>query len=340
MRAKIYAFANKVASRKTFIFLCKSPLNIVSLLGAFRQTTVSNRTRQSSKTLATMRQDTNLYKKKMNYKYLLLLILLNTSPFFGQNLDQVLRSKKEIKEKISAIELISEKYDRSDLDSATFYKLVIDSLAALTNDYDLKSQAKRNLALIYVAQPDKAMKIAYQNLDLSTQSKDCKLITRAYILLARVNWFIRNDTKVFAFWNQALKEAEKCKDKEILMLVYSQGENHFFNTQQFEKSKQLSLKMAQLNPELLKESGYYAGIGDVFRALEKLDSADIYYKKAIKIEEDKKNFNQLVSLYSNYSLIPRAQKKYDVSIAYCKKALDLAVKFESEEWVNIVYRQL
>ena len=276
----------------------------------------------------------------MNYKYLLLLIILNASTFFGQNLDQVLRSKKEIKEKISAIELISEKYDRSDLDSATFYKLVIDSLAALTNDYDLKSQAKRNLALIYVAQPDKAMKIAYQNLDLSTQSKDCKLITRAYILLARVNWFIRNDTKVFAFWNQALKEAEKCKDKEILMLVYSQGENHFFNTQQFEKSKQLSLKMAQLNPELLKESGYYAGIGDVFRAMEKLDSADIYYKKAIKLEEDKKNFIQLVSLYSNYSLIPRAQKKYDVSIAYCKKALDLAVKFESEEWINIVYRQL
>ena len=33
MRADNKAFANKVASRKTFIFLCKSPLNIVSLLG-------------------------------------------------------------------------------------------------------------------------------------------------------------------------------------------------------------------------------------------------------------------------------------------------------------------
>ncbi len=276
----------------------------------------------------------------MNYIYLLLLIILNASSFFGQTLDQVLRSKKEIKEKISTIELISEKYDRSDLDSATFYKLMIDSLAALTNDYDLKSQAKRNLAIVYVAQPDKAMEIAYQNLELSNQSKDCKLITRAYLLLARVNWFIRNDSKVFAFWNQALKEAEKCRDKEILMLTYSEGENHFFNTQQFEKSKQLSLKMAQLNPELLIESRYYAGIGDVFRALDKLDSADIYYKKAIKIEEDKENFSQLVSLYSNYSLIPRFQKKYDVSIEYCKKALDLAIKFKTEEWINIVYRQL
>jgi len=74
MRADNKAFAKAVASRKTIIFALQMATNIVSLSVIFRQETVSNRTRQSSKTLGaslgtnrkqktpTVHRDFKLYK--------------------------------------------------------------------------------------------------------------------------------------------------------------------------------------------------------------------------------------------------------------------------------------
>ncbi len=266
--------------------------------------------------------------------------LFNSVFLNAQALKTILNSKKSPEEKIKAINVYGDAFSSTNIDSAIIIAEVTDSLAGYSNDLKIKSDAKLNLAILYIEQPEKSIDCAYKNLEICKQSKDCKMISSAYLLLARVNWFVRNDTKVFQFWNLALDEAKLCKDKETLMEVYRDGDEYYFNTGQYEKNKEIYQLMAALDPEFAKQPEYLAGLGDLYRVLNKLDSADLYYKQSLKIYEDKKDSMALIHVYYNYSLIPRAQEKYDLAIEYCKKGLAFAEKLFVRYSVDIGNRQL
>lgn len=71
MRADNKTFANKVASQKTVIFSLQKSIKHLSLLLIFRQENVSNRTRQSSKTLlASHKYNQHKNKHHDNRKYI------------------------------------------------------------------------------------------------------------------------------------------------------------------------------------------------------------------------------------------------------------------------------
>jgi len=66
MRADNKAFANKVASLRTFIFSLQKSIKHLSLLLIFRQENVSSRTRQSSKTLPASLKDVGVRMNERN----------------------------------------------------------------------------------------------------------------------------------------------------------------------------------------------------------------------------------------------------------------------------------
>jgi len=134
----------------------------------------------------------------------------------SQNLAAILRSKKEIRTKCAELQASMQRYTETNVDSAILIARVQDSLASTSKDYDLISNSKWSYAIISNSKPEESLRIAYENLSISNASGNCKLITKAYLLLARVNWFIRNDQKVFENFDRAILEAEKCKDKELL----------------------------------------------------------------------------------------------------------------------------
>ena len=260
-----------------------------------------------------------------NVKYLLVILFwICVAPLTSQTLKSILNSKADIKTKCSQLESLMQKYTGTNMDSAIYIASVEDSLASISNDYELKSNAKCTHAIILVTRCDEALKVAYENLTVANLSGDCKLIANAYLLLARINWFARNDVKVFQYFEEAVKRAERCGDKQVLIKIYNSGEDLYFNTQQFQKNKEILFKLKKLDPSLENDPDVNADLGDVYRVMDDLDSAEYYYMSALRVLEAGHDTFGLMMHYGNYSLIPKAKGDYKKAILYCEKALALA----------------
>lgn len=194
---------------------------------------------------------------------------------------------------------------------------------------------------IKMLQNDLALQLAYENLELSKKENDCKLISKAYVLIANVNyWGIGNSAKAFEYFELAINEAEKCNDKETLLKIYTESENPYFNTKKYEKYRQLLLKKEKIEPKLKEDCWHIASFGDLYRNLNKLDTADFYYKKAVLLAERKKDSSSIIQLYYNYALIPSNRGDFKTAIEYCQKGLLIAEKLKSNTRINNGHRQI
>jgi hypothetical protein len=119
-----------------------------------------------------------------------LIILLSFIICKGQNINSVLNSKKSSKDKFNELIEISSKLARTNYDSSIVYSLIADSIAMNSNDNYLISESKSNLAILYVAKPEKSIAYAFDNLELCERIKKCDKQIDAYLLMARVYWFI------------------------------------------------------------------------------------------------------------------------------------------------------
>ena len=254
----------------------------------------------------------------------------------GQSIISILSSKESAKAKCERLEKIADASNNvnsslnKDTDSLIYVWHLIDSLARTTSDAELISHTiQLYVRNITKRKNDLALQLAYENLEICQKHKDCKLTSLAYALIANVQyWGIGNVEKGKEYFEMAMKEAESCNDKKTLLEVYGQSENIYFNTQDYEKTKQILLKEQKVDPSLKQDAQHYASFGDIFRNLNILDSADYYYLKAIKIAEDKKDSMDLTSLYFNYVLIPMQKKDYKKALTFCKKGLEIAEKIK------------
>lgn len=254
----------------------------------------------------------------------------------GQSIISILNSKESAKAKCERLEKIADASNNinsslnKDTDSLIYVWHLIDSLARTTSDAELISHTiQLYVRNITKRKNDLALQLAYENLEICQKHKDCKLTSLAYALIANVQyWGIGNVEKGKEYFEMAMKEAESCNDKKTLLEVYGQSENIYFNTQDYEKTKQILLKEQKVDPSLKQDAQHYASFGDIFRNLKILDSADYYYLKAIKIAEDKKDSMDLTSLYFNYVLIPMQKKDYKKALTFCKKGLEIAKKIK------------
>ena len=182
-------------------------------------------------------------------KYLLAITFLITNLLVrGQDLGAILNSNAEIKIKCEQLIKLSGRYRDKNKDSAIYVAKLADSISRKTNDYKFISQMLRHYSDVMAElKKDIALNLAYENLELCKKSKDCKLISRAYILIASTNyWRIGNVEKGFEFYKLAMVEAEKCNDKETLLEIYNNSQNIYFNNQKYEENKEILFKMEKV----------------------------------------------------------------------------------------------
>lgn len=227
-------------------------------------------------------------------------------------------------------------------DSVNSYQKRVFELAKMTKNINLIFETNA----IYIrsnkrSNSNMALQLAYENLELSKKAKNCKLISKAYSLIANVNfWGIGNNSKAFEYYELAIYEAERCNDKETLLKIYSECENPYFNTKKYEIYRQLLLKKEKIEPKLKEDCWHIASFGDLFRNIKKLDTADIYYKKAISLAERQKDSASIMQLYNNYALIPDEQGDYKTAIKYCQKGLLIAERLKSKRGIRNSHMQL
>jgi serine phosphatase RsbU (regulator of sigma subunit) len=193
---------------------------------------------------------------------------------------------------------------------------------------------------ISMLENDEGLRLAYENLELSKNANNCKLISKSLGIIANVNyWNIGNTAKAFEYYELATKEAEKCNDKEALLSAYKNSENPYFNTKQYYMFKQIILKEEKIEPKLKEDIWHIASFGDLYRNLRQLDSADLFYKTAILLAEKQNDSISIMQLYFNYALIPQDRSDYKTAVEYCKKGILIAEKLKSSDIYN-GYRQL
>lgn len=254
----------------------------------------------------------------------------------AQSIRSILNSKEDAKIKCERLEKLSEaSVDMNsslttNTDSLIYLWHLIDSIARTTKDVELISNTIQSyVRCIIKRKNDLALQLAYENLEISKKSQNCKLISIAYATIANVQyWGIGNVEKGKEYFEIAMKEAERCNDNETLLKVYEQSENIYFNTQDYEKTKQILLNEQKIKPSLQQDAQHNADFGDIFRNLNNLDSAEYYYLKAIKMAENKKDSMTLTNLYFNYVLIPLRRKDYKKALTFCKKGIEIAEKIK------------
>ncbi len=250
---------------------------------------------------------------------------------------------KFIRKKLYAYNIIRIYYQKlNNKDSISIYHERAFKLAKRTNIVDLICEVNSAyVAYVMMNQKDLALQLAYENLEVSKKANDCKLISKAYSQIADVNfWGIGNNAKAFEYYELSIKEGEKCNDKETLLKIYEAGENPYFNTQQYDKCRQLLLKKELIDPKLKENCWHIAGFGDLYRNLKKLDTADLYYKKAVTLAEKQKDSSSIMQLYYNYALIPDSRGDFKTAIEYCEKGLLIAEKLKSKNGIDNGHRQI
>lgn len=265
---------------------------------------------------------------RMSKFYLTILYFISFSVTQGQDLNSLLNSNEPIKSKCEKLIDLSITYNDKGNDSAQYVIKFADSLARKTNDSNLISKVLWAYSnIVSNSKKDLALSIAYDNFEICKKSKDCKLISRAFLLIGNINyWVIGNTEKGFENYELAIKEAEKCNDKATLLEVYEQSETIYFNTGQYEKNKLILIKKEKTDPSLKDDQWHNADFGDLYRNTNKLDSAIYYYEKAISISKRKNDNTSTSQLYFNYALIPLKQKNFQKAIEFCKNGIMLAKK--------------
>lgn len=249
---------------------------------------------------------------------------------------------KFIQIKLNAYNIIRVYYQKTNnQDSVRKYHQRAIELAKSTKNPELLFEVNSQyINYISMLQNDEGLKLAYENLELSKKANNCKLISKSIGIIANVNyWNIGNTTKAFEYYELAIKEAEKCKDKDALLSTYKNCENPYFNTQQYDRYKQILLKEEKIEPKLKQDIWHIASFGDLYRNLNQFDSAELYYKDAIALAEKQKDSMSLMHLYYNYALIPENRKDYKTAIKYCEIGILIAEKLKSAD-IYGGYRQI
>ena len=154
------------------------------------------------------------------------------------------------------------------------------------------------------------------------------LVKEKVQICLRIAWLfasLKKTDKKYQYYNYALSEAKKSKDKSLIIQTIENGSNFYFNDHNYAKSLELTNEKAALDSSYKLGGTYYSDLGDLFRNQNQYEKADEYYLKAIKILESKKDSLSLMYIYHNYALIPKAKKKYKRAEEYYSKAKNLAL---------------
>ena len=226
-------------------------------------------------------------------------------------------------------------FSSTNIDSLIYYFEYYNKEIQRTSYSELKINVLGELASWYSIKGDfaKLVKTSFSQLDIAKLAKDHSLISKAYSSLANSYNILEKTEKKYAAYDSAVYEARLSNNKNTLFEVYKSGKSYFFSDGKYRENLRILNEMSLLNPNVNSDPYYLFDFGNVYRILDKLDSATFFYQKAIKLAEQNKDTLCLLQLYINYGLIPRKIKKFDEAIEFYEKGIGLAQKINFESYV-------
>lgn len=185
-------------------------------------------------------------------------------------------------------------------------KKALDSLTEQAKGINLtkKVTALNELCRIYTGIDNtKAMNFVNQAIDLSTKSKDLKLLAQSKNRLGTIYDYKGVLDSANINYQEALKLFEQQHDKSGIAAVYQ-------------------------------------NIGVMYYFQNDLDKAIEYYNKAIVLRNKTNELEFVAKLQNNIAVILRRQKKYDLAIEYYKKSLEIKKRFKDSEAVATAYSNI
>jgi signal transduction histidine kinase len=166
------------------------------------------------------------------------------------------------------------------------------------------SGAKIDLAQLYYRMSNYQQTIYFlnQSINAADQAKDTSLLSRANSNLAMVYLEMGKYEDALKYYLKALKYAEALKNNEYISTINIGLANIYIQMRQFDKASAKYRKVERLcNENKIAKTALsfvYYNLGYIFSQNRQLDSAEIYYYKAIAISK-KYNDELAVGMYSN-----------------------------------------
>ena len=266
-------------------------------------------------------------------KVLITFILLNSILFFGQqkkidSLISVLEKTKEIKEKISVLDVLNPLLIQSNKpnESIRYFELMA-FLSKKLNDYDKEAKSYRYLSESYMRKQNRERAILFAEKSIQTDKnlKNTVGLVLGLNQLGRVYHHFQNYKKAIETYKEAINLAKRTPISDKISIVY--GNLGVAYNRLDKKNEEINCyikqaKYADLENDITQKSNAFYNLANAYMYLEQYKKAETYFFKALKDSSEVilktyvyRNYHGLGINYSRWG-------KYKKALEYNKKALN------------------
>jgi CHAT domain-containing protein len=167
-------------------------------------------------------------------------------------------------------------------------------------------------------------------------------IAASYMNFGLIYYYTSNYKKALQYLKKALAinikkigsyHSKTGKNYSYIGLVYIKLSKHEKALGYLKKNLEIALKKSKGNESFLGPS--YLNIGICYYYLLRYDNALSYYQKVVPIFTAKNDLFGLAMTYNNIGIIYDAKGEYDKALEYYKKSIEINLKINGEDHVNI-----
>lgn len=222
------------------------------------------------------------------------------------------------------------------LDKVFFFVLILFSNAFIHSQqvtYELRKSLDNKLKTVDKHIEDRHYNLALDKLESIEKYKNYAAITenRLEIGLKKANIYfnLREDQKAISVLLGHLGEIDKNVNNRYYCKYNDYLGNVFKEAKEYKRSRfyyNLSLENSKKKKDSLNIVKSYVNLGLLYIKEEKLDSADLYYKKVLEYPSTRLFESYRKRAYNNLSVIASKKKDYELAEFYGKKRLALSKK--------------
>ncbi|TXH21947.1 MAG: tetratricopeptide repeat protein [Chitinophagaceae bacterium] len=249
---------------------------------------------------------------------------------------QVLKTAKEDSNKVLLLLSIGEQYERSVPETSKQYyqqSLAI-SQKIRYKPGEIKFASYYTAVLNMQGKFDSSLLINKRALGLAKELKDNLAIAKASFNTANSFHLISKDDSAIYYYMQTLPILDKLGNKRMLAIAYSNIQNIYADLTLYQKAIEYGKKGLEIFgkevDDPLNQSYCLSNLGMVYSSLKKLDSAEIYFTKALQISQqigdqytESAVMLNLGDIHYKFGRLEEAKRNFEKSLLIAKE-MDLA----------------
>lgn len=267
--------------------------------------------------------------------YIALLLCCTTKATAQQNIDSLLsllKTAKEDSNKVLLLLSIGEQYERFTPETSKQYYQQSLQLSQKIGYQpgEIKYASYYTAVLNMQGKFDSSLILNRKALDLAKQLKDELIIAKATFNTANSFHMISKDDSALYYYMQALPILDKLGNKRMLGIAYSNIQNIYTDLTQYQKAieygrKGLEIFTKDVN-DPLNQSYCLSNLGVVYNYLQKYDTAEVYFTRALQISQsigDKYTESAVLlnlgDIHYRYGRLEASKKNYDKAYLIAKE---------------------